>query len=417
MNLVNRTNKYYLIFFIFLFPLMVAVDYYLIKYVVNKEVDEILIHESERITFSLNENGELPSSSYLLSITPIDKDFPVLNNKSRDTLIYQAYKDKLVPHRTYDFGAKINSKKVKISLKHALLEMNKLIIWLFVTTTLIILLLVVGLFLINQGIYKWAWKPFFENLSKLTNYDVTKKSPVQLENSSIAEFQELNQIVTVLMDQVRKDFQNLKEFNENISHEIQTPLAIIRNKMVLLLESQNLNKKELQWVQTVYQEANKLSKIGKSLTLISRIENQEFTRLDNVDVRAVVENIVSNMEEMIAFKDLKMDVKLNPVTMKCDLILINILLTNLIKNAIQHNHERGSIKILLNEKKFEIVNTGKVSKVETAQLFNRFQRGDKTKESLGLGLAINKKICELYGFQLDYGYHDEKHKLSLGFNK
>ena len=245
---------------------------------------------------------------------------------------------------------------------------------------------------------------------------MTQKTLVQLENSNITEFQELNQIVTALMNQVRRDFQNLKEFNENISHEIQTPLAIIRNKMVLLLESQNLDKKELQWVQTVYQEANKLSKIGKSLTLISRIENQEFTRLDSVDIRGIVDNIIDNMEEMIRFKNLKLNVTMTPVKVKCDLILANILFTNLIKNAVQHNYDGGAIEIMLNNEKFEIVNTGEATKVNESQLFNRFERGNTASGSLGLGLAINQRICELYGFQLDYDYQEGQHKLSLYFH-
>jgi len=415
MRLVTKINKYYIIFFVLLFPLMISVDYYLINYIVNQEVDEILLHESERIKYVLKEKGELPSSNYLFDSELVDKAFSE-TNVYKDTLVYDAYSDKLIPYRTYEFTTLVDSKKMKISVKHVLLEMNELILWLFVTTSLIILLLVTGLFLINQGIYKWVWKPFFENLSKLTNYDITKKEPISLKGSNISEFDELNKIVTTLMNQVRKDFQSLKEFNENISHEIQTPLAIIRNKMVLLLESENFKEKELQWVQTVYQEANKLSKIGKSLTLISRIENQEFSRLDNVDIHSVIENIIGNMEEMIEFKNLKMKVKLNPVKVKCDLILANILLTNLIKNAVQHNKKNGYIKMMLNNEKFEIINTGEVSEISTEQLFNRFQRGNKTTESLGLGLAINQKICDLYGFQLDYEYFDGKHQLSLYFN-
>ena len=416
MNLVTKTNKYYIIFFILLFPLMVAVDYYLIRYIVNKEVDNILDHESERINFHLTEKGKLPPSKYIYNVSPVKKGADV-PGKHKDTLIYEAYTDKLIPYRTYEFTTLVNSQNVKVSLKHVLLEMNELIIWLFISTTLIILLLVTGLFFINQAIYKWAWKPFFENLSKLTDYDITKKDPVYLEASNINEFEKLNKIATALMKQVKRDFQNLKEFNENISHEIQTPLAIIRNKMVLLLESQNLKKKELQWVQAVYQETNKLSKIGKSLTLISRIENQEFTGLDDVDVGIIIDNIIGNMEEMIKFKNLKTTVQINhPVKLKCDQILANILFTNLIKNAVQHNKVNGAVEIVLNEEKFEIINTGEVSQIETSQLFNRFQKGDTTTKSLGLGLAITQKISEIYGFKLDYQQQEDKHKISLDFN-
>lgn len=256
---------------------------------------------------------------------------------------------------------------------------------------------------------------FFENLSKLKKYDITKRNSVQLETSGISEFEALNEVVAALMNQVKKDFQNLKEFNENISHEMQTPLAIIRNKMVLLLESKNLEEKELRWVQAAFQEVNKLSKIGKSLTLISKIENQEFTRLESVDIRAVIDNIIGNMEEMIRFKNLEMIAKLNPVEVKCDPVLANILFTNLIKNAVQHNREGGYIGMLLTEEKFEIENTGEVLQTETAQLFNRFQKGNIATDSLGLGLAINQKICEIYGFRLDYDHDAGKHTFSLFF--
>jgi signal transduction histidine kinase len=382
---------------------------------VNNEVDEILTHEYERIRFHLEEKGELPPSSYIYETKAINQSFSSSGQFS-DTLVYEPYTKKTIPYRKYEFVTLLGSQKHKISLRYILLETNKLIVWLFVSTALVLLLLALGLFFVNQKISGWVWKSFFRNLSKLKRYDITKKNPVQLEASSISEFEAFNKVVTDLMNQVEKDFQNLKEFNENISHEMQTPLAIIRNKMVLLLESQTLGEKELQWVQSAYQEVNKLSKIGKSLTLISRIENKEFKRLDSVDFRAIVENIISNMEEIITFKDLKMTAKLNPVEVKCDPILANILFTNFIKNAVQHNQEGGYIQMLLNEEKFEIENTGELLQIEPAQLFNRFQRGNTAADSLGLGLAIIQEICRLYGFRLNYEHDEGKHKFSLFFN-
>ena len=121
------------------------------------------------------------------------------------------------------------------------------------------------------------------------------------------------------------------------------------------------------------------------------------------------------MGEIIRFKNLELRIKLDQVKIKCDLILANILFTNLIKNAVQHNHEGGYITMLLNEEKFEIINTGEVSKIEPSQLFHRFQRGDTVTDSLGLGLAINQKICELYGFRLQYDQHGDTHTFSLFF--
>ena len=416
MNLVRKTNTYYLLFLALVFPVMLSMDYYLIQYLVNGEVEELLLHERERIDFHLKEEGVLPASNYLFQTVPV-KEGSMFNEVFRDTLLYEAYADKNIPYRIYTFKSSINSQPVKISLKHILLEINQLIWTLFVTTSFIIVLLALGFYFINRKIYKWAWNPFFKNLSKLKQYDVTKKEPIHLKTSSIIEFEELNHVITDLIYQVKKDFQNLKEFNENISHEIQTPLAIIRNKVVLLLESKNLDEKELQRMQAIYQETNKLSKIGKSLTLISRIENQEFKRLDSVDVHTIIGNILSHMEEIIDFKHLTVSTELHPVTIECDHILADILLTNLIKNAVQHNKEDGVIKMVLNEEKFEIINTGEISEIATEKLFNRFQKGSSAKESLGLGLAINQKICEIYGFQLDYQRKDKIHTFSLFFKR
>ena len=415
MKLLTKTNKYYLAFLILLAPVMIAVDYFVIQYIVNKEVNEILQYEGERILFYLQNEGELPASNYLLGTKPLSANYGP-NSHFSDTLIFEAYTEKFIPYRLYKSTVTDGpTGALEISLQHVLLEMKALIWWLFATTALILLLLAIGLFFISQTISKWAWRPFYNNLQKLENYNLNMKNPVQLEASGISEFEALNKVIVALMNQIEKDFQTLKEFNENISHEMQTPLAIIRNKMVLLLESQSLGEKDLHCVQAAYQEVNKLSKIGKSLTLISRIENQEFSRLEMVDIRTTIDNIINNMEEIINFKKLKIGTHLEPASLNCDPILANILFTNLIKNAIQHNQEGGYIQMVLKQAFFEIENTGEVLKSETAPLFNRFKKGNTAADSPGLGLAINQKICERYGFRIEYHHHQGKHKITLLF--
>lgn len=414
MKLIRKTNTYYLVFLVFLFPVMITVDYYMIQRLVNKEVEEILLHEKERIEYHLARDGVVPDSNYLFEISPVGGDAEI-TEVFKDTVLFEAYADKRIPYRTFNFPSTIDSQPVKITLKHVLLEINELIWLLFLSTSFIILLLVTGLYFINRKIYKWAWNPFFKNLSRLKEYGVKQKEPIELDISKITEFQELNQVVAALMDQVRKDFQNLKEFNENISHEIQTPLAVIRNKIVLLLESKNLDEKERERVQAVYQEINKLSKIGKSLTLISRIENQEFKRKDSVNVGGSIENILNNMEEIINFKKIDVSTDLQPVTVECDHILADILFTNLIKNAVQHNTDGGNINIRLTTQKLEITNSGEIIELSPERLFSRFQKGNSAKDSLGLGLAINQKICEIYGFRLVYTRNEEMHTFSLYF--
>jgi signal transduction histidine kinase len=350
-----------------------------------------------------------------VEITPLEERVEATES-FRDTTLQNGNSGNEISYRRYTFMAEVGGTRQIITLQHVLPEVRELSRWLWLGTALVFLIMVAGLFWINRRISKWAWRPFYRNLSILKNYDITKKSPVVLEASGISEFEALNRVVSQLMHQVEKDFRNLKEFNENISHEMQTPLAIIRNKMVLLLERPALGEKELQWIQAAYQEVNKLSKIGKSLTLISRIENQEFTRLESVDVRSMVENILGNMEEIIEFKGIQLATELKDTQVQCDPVLANVLFTNLIRNALQHNQEGGYISIELDPSKFEITNSGEVLKHEPEQLFKRFQTGSKTTGALGLGLAISQRICELYQFALAYEHDQEgKHRAVVHF--
>ena len=77
MNLVRKTNTYYLYFLVLLFPIMIAVDYYLIQYSVNNEVNEVLLHESERIDYSPRKRWALPTSNYLFKKKPVSEDFEI----------------------------------------------------------------------------------------------------------------------------------------------------------------------------------------------------------------------------------------------------------------------------------------------------------------------------------------------------
>ncbi|MDE3743471.1 sensor histidine kinase [Maribacter polysaccharolyticus] len=415
MNLFKKTINQYLIFLVLFLPIMIALDYLLVNHLVYREIDELLLDERKRIDYGLQKDGAVLSSYYLYRIEPIAAD-NFRPEEFRDTLFFEPYANGNIPYRTYTFRSSVDSQPVEITLKHVLLDINGLIWWILASNGVILLLLYGGLYYIDRNIYQWAWSPFFENLAKLEKYNVAQKEPIRLKKTKTSEFETLNKVIETLIDQIKNDFKNLKEFNENISHEIQTPLATIRNKVVLLLGSDNLDPKEIQNVNTIYQETNKLSKIGKSLILISRIENLEFKRLERIDVRDIIENILGNMEEIINFKHLEVSKDLDTVTLECDHILADILFTNLIKNAVQHNKEGGTISMVLDNDIFEITNTGEVSDIPTEKLFSRFQKGTSQKDSLGLGLAINQKICEIYGFRLDYVRTGGIHTFSLFFN-
>ncbi len=416
MKLLYKTNRAYLILVSLLFPLMILADYYLIVYLVNREVNELLRHEGQRIKYNWGTVPPFQSSDYVLGTYPQYEVQLTRTNHYRDTLIYDNMKDDMVPYRLYEFTVPDAKGNTRVVLKHILLEPQALIVWLFGYTALIMFLLAVGIFLINQRIYRWAFRPFFTNLAQIRNYDLRERKKVDWETTDIGEFTELNQVISLLMDRVEKDYENLKELNENIAHEIQTPLAVVRNKAVNLLDSSSLNEDQLKQVKTIYNEANRLSRIGKSLTLISRINNQEFRCSDSIDVRGMTLEILGDLEEMIAYRKLRVNQELEEVRIKGDAELSRILLVNLIKNAIQHNEDGGEIRISLTAEAMRITNTGPTSQIPPEKVFTRFSRSLSHTSGLGLGLAICKKISSLCFMDLSYRTTDNLHHFELCFN-
>lgn len=416
MKLLTKTSRYYLGFLAIASIFTIAILYMAIQYMVYDDVDKKLKYESQRIAFHLRDEGEIPASNYISRTEMVDRTFPE-SGFFRDTLIYEIYDEELIPYREYHFvSADSTGRKYRITLRNILLDTDDLAVGLFIITSVIFLILIAGLYLVNQQISSRIWAPFFNNLRKLSAFKLEEKRPIDLESSDIEEFNSLNLVVSQLIGQIEKDFLNLKEFNENVSHEMQTPLAVISNKMELLMESPDLTEQEVRLLKAAYLEVNKLSRISRSLVLIAKIENKEFTDVDVVSFRALITDILSQLEEMIQIKELTLTKVLEADPKKeADPILLNILFTNLIKNAIQHNQKRGFIRIYLGPDHFEIANSGPALQTDSERLFQRFHRDDPISKSMGLGLAIAQKICKLYELQLSYQYQDGTHLIRLHF--
>jgi signal transduction histidine kinase len=95
--------------------------------------------------------------------------------------------------------------------------------------------------------------------------------------------------------------------------------------------------------------------------------------------------------------------------------LLDVLLNNLLGNAIKYNLIGGKFHVELNERNLIIKNTGNALTMPTEQLFERFQKDSSASDSLGLGLALVKQICDTYGFQISYIYENQWHSLSIVF--
>jgi len=167
-------------------------------------------------------------------------------------------------------------------------------------------------------------------------------------------------------------------------------------------------------IKIIYDEVNYLSKLGQSLNLITRIENREFTDAKKIKTKAVIEKHLEAIRESIQLKNLQVKTNLaQDHELFLDPVLLDIIFKNLIRNAIQYADNAQPIMFESSSDRLVISNYGEPLPFAEEKLFERFQRNNNSKKSLGLGMAIVKKICDLNNLAIEYSYKDKQHIFSI----
>ena len=263
----------------------------------------------------------------------------------------------------------------------------------------------------------YVFGPFQNTLDIIRKFSVKHEFEEHFPNTSTSEFKKLNQFIMDMMRGARRDYLALKEFSENASHEIQTPLSIAQGKLELLMESNDeLSEEQMELISSALYALKRLSKLGNSLSLLTKIENQEFSDFSSVDMTKLVSRFLFDFKELVELKDIKMFSEVSPdVQVTGNLVLLELLVTNLLNNAVRHNHSGGEIYVRLMQNKLEVKNTGEALKVDANDIFNRFKKGSDNPDSLGLGLSIVKRICTEHQFDIKYTRADEQHCFTVSW--
>lgn len=309
----------------------------------------------------------------------------------------------------------IQGVKYKITVREFGIEANDLLESLTVVVLLSFAGLLVILFIINKRISTRIWSPFFENLDKLKRFSLLSLNPFIPIETGTDEFNEMNMVLKSLTDKVISDYDNLKRFSENASHELQTPLAIIRSKIEAILDENTLSPSQIEKIQAVYQSINRLSKINRGLILLTKIENRQFTGHEEINLNNVIKAQTENFIELIEMKNLELEFQYQTdIKVKCDKVLVEMLINNLFGNAILHNDVKGRLIIKLDNHCLIFSNTGQGTIPESERLFERFYKSGAT-GSTGLGLAISKQICLSLGWNISYRFENRLHNFTITF--
>jgi signal transduction histidine kinase len=279
---------------------------------------------------------------------------------------------------------------------------------------LILLLVMVGLS--ARLISKYMLAPFKRTLKVIQSFDLKKRVRLRLPPSRTDEFRELNGFLQKMTDKALEDYQLLKEFTENAAHELQTPTAILRGKLELLMES-DIRDGQAVLIAEMQNSLEKLSRINSSLILLARLENQEYEVDQPIDFSDFLREMLSSFEELIQMKSLSLRTHLvGNIFLPMNRSLADLLLTNLLSNAIRHNVPGGNIEVILSRSGLVVSNTGNPPGAPTAELFQRFKKGNQSNDSVGIGLAIVKQICDLHNFNIQYRYVYNQHILEILFD-
>ncbi|MFK7772883.1 MAG: sensor histidine kinase [Saprospiraceae bacterium] len=276
------------------------------------------------------------------------------------------------------------------------------------------LVLAIGFRMVTYHRIQLIKNQLFQILETLEEFDVDEPKKVSFEESPFSIFNELNVYLIELINRVRKNYQANKQFTQNASHELQTPLAVIKGHVEILLQSPRIGEKEIESLAIVLQNTTRLSKINSALILLSKIEHQRFSDTIKVNFQKTTEEILKNFKDLISIQEIQIEKNYSGnFEVEMSETLAEILLANLIQNAIRHNIENGFIKVEIKDHEFSISNSGVPPKMVTESLFKRFKRDSEVEESLGLGLSIVKRICEQSTLNIIYSFQNGTHQLTL----
>jgi signal transduction histidine kinase len=422
MKLLAATTRYYLLLTAGLFALASGLLYLGLQWALRHEAEEQLQGEQAYVQQLVAQGQPLPAR---LFVYQLDRSARPRPTGFSDTVLLDPAEHERVPFRQLTFQVPAAGRAAEwITVRKSLVESQDLlrvVLGVMLGALGLLLLGVVGL---NRWLARRLWAPFQHTLGRLRAYDLHRHQPLGLPAPAITEFAELNQALNQLSERLVADYESLRQFTENAAHEIQTPLAIMQAKLEQVLQAPALLEDEatLLLLSDARRAAQRLSRLHQALTLLSKLENQQFAPAQAVPVHLdqVLHDRLAMLEPLLEARDLRLKLHVAPglPPRRLHLGLADSLLQNLLQNAIKHNVPGGEIDVSLTPSAFEVSNTGPAVAGDPVRFFERFRKHNAASDSPGLGLSIVQHICVYYGFRVSYAYEagPARHTLRVDFD-
>ena len=420
MKLLTKSTYYFLPLSILAMIASGALLYFTIKRVIYKQIDDSLITEKEIIQDQIEHTDTIPdfeaAFGHLIEVKLLN--YSVRNFQSiKDTDIYDIRLNSFLTYRYIFFSGNTNEKKgYIITITRVLNEKQELLEDIGLYMFFLFFSLLIISFLINYLIAIRLWRPFYISVERAGKFDVQSDKSFDLPYTNVNEFRQLNSVFDQMTRKMRDDYLNLKEFSENAAHEIQTPLAVIRSKTDLLMQQKKLNKESISLIKSINEATTRLFKLNHGLLLISKIDNHSFHEKKLISLKEIIEKSLDNYKEIMQLKNIKIEKEvLDEALVEMNEVLADVLISNLLSNAVRFNIDNGFIKCHVDDRFLIFTNSGLPMTIAPELLFMRFQKGSNNPQSVGLGLSIVKKIADSYGMQITYTCQNTIHEIKLQY--
>ncbi len=415
MKLFTRYSRINVIATIIIFLIASAAFYVSLRFVIIRQIDDDLRIEEGEIKTYVHEYDHMPLSISVKDQVIEYKNFltPFRKRYFTSVLLTDTEDKAKENFRQLVFGIQAGGQWYRVTVSKSLEQTNHLMESILGITFVTILVILVVSFFINRVVLKRIWKPFYQSLETVKNFKVGNNHPVQLQPVSIDEFTIMNQTLERLTSQAQLDYMALKTFSENASHEIQTPIAIIRSKLDILIQDEQLTESQSQAVQSSYMAIQRLAKLNQSLLLLAKIENNQFQEMLQIDLLPMLQAKLADFQELWMVHNISVIADITKSEVKMNPELADILLNNLLSNATRHNYAGGNIRVVLGKNHLVLSNTSTGPVLEQEKLFHRFYKASVSNDQHGLGLSIIKQICDVSGFTITYSHGKEMHHFHI----
>jgi signal transduction histidine kinase len=417
-----------------LFVAVIVSAYFLIRHALQRELDIGLLRSKSRIESYVRVNGRLPEVSSFDdqhiqfirsgaaagalaaagSVAGAGSLAAAAADSFSNTMLYIPEQQKEHISRKLRFSLLLDGQQWVVTVSQPLEGTRHITILVVEITVVTILMTLFFFILVNRRVLSKVWRPFYRSLELIGSFKVDDRAEPEYPETDVEEFRLMNVHFRKAAENASKDYRNLREFSENASHELQTPLAIMRSNLDLLLQ-EGMTERQSELMQGVYAAVRRMKRLQESLLLLTKIDNRQFNGIDDIRIDLVVSDKVQELQELLYARSLHCRLDLVEASVPTNRELLDILLNNLFSNAIRHNIRDGEIHARLEPHCLRVSNTGMAEALDESRVFRRFYKRSGQTDNNGLGLSIIKQICDTTAMKVQYAFAEGWHSFTISW--